>query len=104
MKAGIIDPAKVVRTALQNAVSAATMIITTECAVTDLPEPKKPAGGDDTGTDDTGTGKDGKDGCGCSSKAAPGRGAGMLIGLLALVGLRRRKPRAVDEGGDASVA
>ena len=47
VKAGIIDPAKVVRTALQNAVSAATMIITTECAVTDLPEPKKPAGGDD---------------------------------------------------------
>ncbi|MBK9369105.1 MAG: putative metal-binding motif-containing protein, partial [Deltaproteobacteria bacterium] len=63
-----------------------------------------PAGGDDTGTDDTGTDKTGKDGCGCSSKAAPGRGAGMLIGLLALVGLRRRKPRAVDEGGDASVA
>ena len=50
------------------------------------------------------TDKIGKDGCGCSSNPAPGRGAGMLIGLLALVGLRRRKPRAVDEGGDASVA
>jgi MYXO-CTERM domain-containing protein len=62
-----------------------------------------PAGGDDTG-DDTGTDKTGKDGCGCSSNPAPGRGAGMLIGLLALVGLRRRKPRAVDEGGGASVA
>jgi MYXO-CTERM domain-containing protein len=51
------------------------------------------------GSDETG-----KDGCACSSNPAPGRGAGMLIGLLALVGLRRRKPRAVDEGGDASVA
>ena len=61
--------------------------------------------GDDTGSDKTDkTGKTDKDGCGCSSKAAPGRGAGMLIGLLALVGLRRRKPRAVDEGVDASVA
>ena len=47
VKAGIIDPAKVVRIALQNAVSAATMIVTTECAITDLPEPKAAAGGDD---------------------------------------------------------
>lgn len=43
VKAGIIDPAKVVRFALQNAASAATMIITTECLVTDVPEKKKPA-------------------------------------------------------------
>ncbi|MFZ2663839.1 MAG: chaperonin GroEL [Patescibacteria group bacterium] len=35
---GIIDPAKVTRSALQNAVSAATMIITTECLVTDVPK------------------------------------------------------------------
>jgi len=47
VKAGIIDPAKVVRIALQNAVSASTMIITTECAITDLPEPPKAGGGDD---------------------------------------------------------
>jgi chaperonin GroEL len=45
VKAGIIDPAKVIRCALQNATSAATMIITTECLVTDIPEKKKPAGG-----------------------------------------------------------
>jgi chaperonin GroEL len=45
VKAGIIDPAKVIRCALQNSVSAATMIITTECLVTDLPEPKKEAAG-----------------------------------------------------------
>ncbi|MCK5860925.1 MAG: chaperonin GroEL [Candidatus Hydrogenedentes bacterium] len=38
VKAGIIDPAKVIRCALQNAVSAAAMIITTECIVTDAPE------------------------------------------------------------------
>ena len=41
VKAGIIDPAKVIRCALQNAVSAAGMIITTECLVTDAPEKGK---------------------------------------------------------------
>jgi len=41
VKAGIIDPAKVIRCALQNAVSAAGMIITTECMVTDLPSEEK---------------------------------------------------------------
>ncbi len=39
--AGIIDPAKVSRTALQNAASVAVMILTTECAVTDIPKPEK---------------------------------------------------------------
>jgi chaperonin GroEL len=38
IKDGIIDPAKVTRTALQNAVSVAMMILTTEGLVTDLPE------------------------------------------------------------------
>lgn len=42
LKAGIIDPLKVVRTAVQNAVSVATMILTTEALVTDIPE-EKPA-------------------------------------------------------------
>ena len=49
--AGIIDPTKVVRTALQNASSIAGLLLTTEAAVTDAPEPKKAAppmpGGDD---------------------------------------------------------
>jgi chaperonin GroEL len=49
--AGIIDPTKVVRTALQNAASIAGLLLTTEAAVTDLPEPKKNSppmpGGDD---------------------------------------------------------
>lgn len=38
VKAGIIDPTKVVRTALQNAVSAASMLLTTETAVAEKPE------------------------------------------------------------------
>lgn len=49
IKAGIIDPAKVTRVAIQNAVSVATMILTTEGLVTDIPEedkaPPMPAGG-----------------------------------------------------------
>ncbi|OGY24210.1 MAG: chaperonin GroL [Candidatus Woykebacteria bacterium RBG_13_40_15] len=44
--AGVIDPVKVTRTALQNAVSVAVMILTTEALVTDIPEEKnQPAGG-----------------------------------------------------------
>jgi chaperonin GroEL len=47
IKAGIIDPAKVTRTALQNAASIAGMFLTTEAVITDLPkkdEPAAPAG------------------------------------------------------------
>ncbi len=43
IEAGIIDPAKVTRSALQNATSIAAMILTTEALVTDLPEKEKPA-------------------------------------------------------------
>ena len=42
MEAGIIDPAKVTRSALQNAASVAGMLLTTECAITDIPEPPAP--------------------------------------------------------------
>ena len=46
LKAGVVDPAKVVRSTLQNAVSAASMLLTTECVVVELPEKKDlPAGG-----------------------------------------------------------
>jgi len=49
--AGIIDPTKVVRTALQNAASIAGLLLTTEAAVSEIPEPKKATppmpGGDD---------------------------------------------------------
>ena len=49
--AGIIDPTKVVRTALQNAASIAGLLLTTDAAITEMPEPKKAGppmpGGDD---------------------------------------------------------
>ncbi len=43
--AGVIDPAKVVRTALQNASSVAGLMLTTEAMVAELPKDEKPAGG-----------------------------------------------------------
>jgi len=48
VKAGVIEPAKVEIAALQNAASVSSMILTTECLVTDIPEPVKaaPGGGD----------------------------------------------------------
>jgi len=41
-KAGVIDPAKVTRSALQNAASVAAMALTTECLITDVPEDEPP--------------------------------------------------------------
>ena len=43
VKAGIVDPKKVTRSALQNAASIAGLLLTTECLITDLPEKDKPA-------------------------------------------------------------
>lgn len=43
VKAGILDPAKVLRTSCQNAVSVAGAFITTECLISDIPEPEAPA-------------------------------------------------------------
>ncbi|MBO7483483.1 MAG: chaperonin GroEL, partial [Kiritimatiellae bacterium] len=54
-KAGVVDPAKVTRSALQNAASIAGLLLTTDCMVTDLPEKK--------------------DSCGCGGHG--GAGAGM---------------------------
>jgi chaperonin GroEL len=52
IKAGIVDPAKMPRMALENAVSAAAILLTTEVAVADIPEPKPaPAGGPGMGMD-----------------------------------------------------
>jgi chaperonin GroEL len=48
VKAGVIDPTKVTRTALQNAASIAALLLTTEALVVELPEPKarlRPVGG-----------------------------------------------------------
>ena len=41
LKAGIIDPVKVTRTALQNAASAAAVLLTTEAAVSEIPKKKR---------------------------------------------------------------
>ena len=49
VKAGVVDPKKVTRTALQNASSIAGLLLTTECLITEIPEKEKPApapGGD----------------------------------------------------------
>ena len=53
LEAGIVDPAKVTRSALQNAASIAGMVLTTECIIVDKPEPKDgaPAAGAGMGGD-----------------------------------------------------
>jgi chaperonin GroEL len=45
IKAGIVDPAKVTRTAVQNAASVGTMVLTTECLIADIPEKETPGAG-----------------------------------------------------------
>ncbi len=54
LKVGVVDPAKVVRSALQNAASIAGLLLTTDCMVTDIPEKK--------------------DACGCGGHGGPGGG------------------------------
>jgi chaperonin GroEL len=51
IKAGVVDPTKVTRSALQNAASIAGLLLTTECLITDLPEKEEPdaGGGHDHG-------------------------------------------------------
>ena len=49
LKAGIIDPVKVTRSAVENACSIAAMILTTSALVSDIPEEKAMAGGGDMG-------------------------------------------------------
>ncbi len=46
---GVIDPVKVVRTALQNAASVAGLMLTTECLVAERPKDEKPAAGGHAG-------------------------------------------------------
>jgi chaperonin GroEL len=43
VKAGVVDPKKVTRSALQNASSIAALLLTTECLITEVPEKEKPA-------------------------------------------------------------
>jgi len=51
VEAGVVDPAKVVKTALQNAASVATLLLTTECIVTDKPKDDEDEGADMGGGD-----------------------------------------------------
>ena len=55
IEAGVVDPTKVTRSALQNAASISGLLLTTECLITDIPEPE-PAGGGDHGHDHGGMG------------------------------------------------
>jgi chaperonin GroEL len=43
VKAGVVDPTKVTRTALQNSASVAGLLLTTECMITEIPEKKEAA-------------------------------------------------------------
>ena len=45
VKAGVVDPTKVTRTALQNSASIAGLLLTTECMITEIPEKKEAAAG-----------------------------------------------------------
>ena len=58
LKAGVVDPAKVTRSALQNAASIAGLLLTTDCMVTDIPEKKEA--------------------CGCGGHGGPGGMDGMM--------------------------
>src|SRR5205814_7024242 len=60
---GIVDPAKVTRSAIENAASIASLLLTTECLVADRPEKDKPApGGGGGGMGGMGGGMGGMDG------------------------------------------
>jgi chaperonin GroEL len=49
MAMGVIDPAKVVRSALQNAASVASLMLTTEAIIAERPKEEKPAAGGHAG-------------------------------------------------------
>ena len=72
VKAGVIDPAKVVRAALENAVSAASMMLTTEAAVAEAPRKPRPAP-----TLPAGAGMGGMPGMSGMGGMMPGMGGGM---------------------------
>ena len=64
LEAGIIDPAKVVRIALQNAVSVANLLLTTSCTVTEIPKKDDGKGGPPGGPPGMGGGMGGMEGMG----------------------------------------
>jgi chaperonin GroEL len=58
IKAGIVEPFKVTRSALQNAASIGALVLTTETLIADKPEPKQPAGAGAPGMGGMGGGYD----------------------------------------------
>jgi chaperonin GroEL len=72
LERGVVDPTKVIRTALENAVSVAGILLTTDCLITELPKKKKaPAGAGAPGAEGMGPGGPGMGG------GMPGMGGGM---------------------------
>jgi chaperonin GroEL len=78
IEAGIIDPAKVVRTALQNAASVAALLLTTSCLITDIPKEEEPAGHGHGGPGGMGGGMGGMGG------GMGGMGGGMGGGMMSV--------------------
>ena len=92
IKAGIVDPTKVVRTALQNAASVAGLLITTDACIATKPEPKDEDGGHGHGAP------------GMGGMGGMGGGMGLGMGGMDVTFSRRRHgdafwPRAI--GGAA---
>jgi chaperonin GroEL len=70
-KAGVVDPVKVTRSALQNGASVACLLLTSECTIADIPEPKA-AGGHDHDHDHGGGGMGGMGGMGMGGMGGMG--------------------------------
>ena len=95
LEAGIIDPAKVVRTALQNAVSVASLLLTTSCLITEIPKKDDGKAGPPAGHDHgMGGGMGGMGGMGGSGMGGMGGMGGMCVEL--------RQPTAHRPGNDSS--
>jgi chaperonin GroEL len=75
---GIIDPAKVVRIALQNAASVAGLLLTTSALITDIPKAEEEGGGHDHGHDHGG----GMGGMGGGMGGMGGMGMGGMGGMM----------------------
>jgi chaperonin GroEL len=82
-EAGILDPAKVVRVALQNAASVAALLLTTSCLVTDIPKEEEPMPGGGPG----GPGGMGGMGGGMGGMGGMGGGMGGMGGMEGMGGM-----------------
>ncbi len=76
--AGVIDPAKVVRTALQNAASVAALLLTTDSLITEIPKEEEEAGGDGHDHHGMGGGMGGMGGMGMGGMGGMGGMPGMM--------------------------